>query len=79
MEVSGANIVQMTQQRENAATFLIVPELQMDSIELIFSSIKMRIDFSYLDFEIIATRNEQWLLIVEANATYGAIVFIELL
>lgn len=33
----------------------------------------------YLDFEIVATRNEQWLLIVEANASNGAIVLIELL
>lgn len=54
-----------------SADIVQVPEQRKDAPALLVVP-----DF---DLEVVASGNEQWLLAVEGDATYRAIVFIELL
>lgn len=71
MEESCSNIIQVTKQSECAFPLLVIPDLQPFFIFVYYLS-------PYLDFVVVSSRNEDWLLEVEINATNWAIVFIKL-
>lgn len=87
MEECRSDVIQMTEQCEDAAAFFVIPELKFGKtgehklVGRLCYPIKGKENRSrtYLDFEIITARNEQRLLIVETNASNGSIMLIKLL
>jgi hypothetical protein len=77
VEEGGAHIVQVSHQREQALALLVVPHLV--HLFVSFALGKLFCVFVYLDFVVVAARDEQRLFVVEVNSSDGAFVLVELL
>lgn len=73
-----ANVVQVTEQREDAALLLVVPDLKRMYHQLKFEE-KNFPSNANLNFEVVTTGYEERLLIVKRNSSNGAIVLVVLL
>lgn len=75
VEECRANVIQMPEKSENASLLLVVPHLESRKVMKRALNVNF---FIYLNFEVVTTRHEERLLVVERDAANWAVVLVEL-